>query len=709
MKKIDKFGFIAILLTIILANIFIGSNIKEPIWIIQLFMSVVSIIYIIVKKIQKEKNVIIKSKIDICVLVFMISTCIPLILKTYVTLNGTINFILKYWSVYGIYIITRNTIKEKKQVLIVIKTMIISSIIPIILGYDKFLNINLFEQILDKIDAVKITDERMISIFGYANTFALYLAIIDVLTISMFKYENKRILKILYLIHIIITTITLLLTRSKAVIALCGIIGLIYVLIGIKNKKISRKWIIAGICGIILFFIYFFIAIQIPKDLVVNESQKNCIVRVYDKNAKFKLDFNIDAESDKNYDSFKIVVVEITKYSSEKQLGIFSFAEFKGWKSIEVQTDELMSHLEVRIMNPLNQKIIIKDFKINDKPYILEYKIIPEPLVRMFVTFNFKYTGAYQRLDYWRDGLKIIKDNWLFGAGGNTWRVSYGHVQDYLYYAKEAHSYILEIMMSFGLIGILSYIVLAIITLKNGVKLKNNKVILISFIMIFLHSMMDFDMSYLIMIILFFIFISIINNEDKKIKKDINILEYILIIVFCIITIGNICGTVTSCSDGNLNIAPWIQKFQFNDIVCKNMSNEQKIEKIKTYIKNEPYSEQNSIYEIWGNIILELDEKDKKENIDLLINVLKNVKNERIYNIVETQKRTDIILDIYEKSGIAPKGLLEIIMDEYKDNAMRIIEYDKNLMGKVASDMTLSNYINTYKIVSNLLEKNIDN
>lgn len=708
MKKIDKFGFIAILLTIILANIFIGSNIKEPLWIIQLFMSVVSIIYIIVKKIQKEKNVIIKSKIDICVLVFMISTCIPLILKTYVTLNGTINFILKYWSVYGIYIITRNTIKEKKQVLIVIKTMIISSIIPIILGYDKFLNINLFEQILDKIDAVKITDERMISIFGYANTFALYLAIIDILTISMFKCENKKILKILYLVHIIITTITLLLTRSKAVLALCGIIVLIYIIIGIKNKTISKKWIIAGICGIIIFFIYFFIGINVPNELIITENQKNCTVRVYDKNTKYKLDFNIDAESEHDYNTFKIVVVEITKYSSEKQLGIFSFAEFKGWKSIEVQTDELMSHLEVRIMNPLNQKIIIKDFKINDKPYILEYKIIPEPLVRMFVTFNFKYTGAYQRLDYWNDGLKIIKDNWVFGAGGNTWRVSYGHVQDYLYYAKEAHSYILEIMMSFGIIGILSYIILVIITLKNEIKLKNNKAIfpiLISFIMILLHSIMDFDMSYFIMIILFFIFVSIINNEEKKLEKDINILEYILIIIFCIITIGNICGTVTSCSNGNLNIAPWIQKYQYNDIVYNNISNEQKLKKIKTYIKNEPYIEQNSIYEIWGNIIVELDEKEKKENIDLLINVLKNTKIERIYNIVETQKRTDIIMNIYEKSGIEPKGLIEIVVNEYKDTAMRIISYNKNLMGKVASDMTLENYTNTYKEALKLLEK----
>ena len=58
MNKTDKFGFVSILVTIVMANIFIGSNIKEPIWIMQFFMSIVSIIYIVIKKVQKEKNVI---------------------------------------------------------------------------------------------------------------------------------------------------------------------------------------------------------------------------------------------------------------------------------------------------------------------------------------------------------------------------------------------------------------------------------------------------------------------------------------------------------------------------------------------------------------------------------------------------------------------------------------------------------------------------
>ena len=66
-------------------------------------------------------------------------------------------------------------------------------------------------------------------------------------------------------------------------------------------------------------------------------------------------------------------------------------------------------------------------------------------------------------------------------------------------------------------------------------------------------------------------------------------------------------------------------------------------------------------------------------------------------------------MNIYEKSGQEPKGLLEIVVSEYKDTAFRIIEYYKNLMGKVASEMTLENYKDTYEKALKLLRNSIDN
>ena len=113
--------------------------------------------------------------------------------------------------------------------------------------------------------------------------------------------------------------------------------------------------------------------------------------------------------------------------------------------------------------------------------------------------------------------------------GGNGVKVG-----DYLYYAKEGHSYILEVWMSFGIIGILAYIFIISITLKNGTDLlkntnKNNEKyktflsIIVGLSFIIVHSIMDFDMSYLIIEMVFYMFIAIINDNDRnlKLKKDI--------------------------------------------------------------------------------------------------------------------------------------------------------------------------------------------
>ena len=708
MKRIDKIAQISIIITIILLSINIGSNIKEPIWLIQSFVCIITTIYIITKKIQKEKNVIIKGKIDIAVLSLMVSTTIPLIVRKYASLEGTINFILKYWSVYGIYILSRNTIKEKSQIKTIIKTVIISSIIPIIFGYDKILNINIFQGMLDKINAVKIEDVRMISTFGYANTFAIYLTLTTILAIGILAQESKKRNKILYTIYIIISIITIILTQSKAVLALIAIVTLIFIIKATKEKRISKKWILIGAFAIILFLIYFLIAIKIPKTSVITEKEKTYVIRGIEKNKAYDLEFNIDAQSDKQYDSFQIVVVEITKYLGEKQLGIISFGEYKGTKSVNIETDELASHLEIRVVNKLKQTIKINQFKINNNKYILEYKIIPDEIVRVFTTFNLKNTSVFQRLDYWNDALKIIKDNWIFGAGGNAWRNLYGQYQEYLYYAKESHSYILEIWMSYGIVGIISYIFIIAITIENSkgnIKDKTMLSIIVGTILILIHSIMDFDMSYLIMQMIVFMCIAIINKDDKNIQIKSNIIEYLISLMFIIITISNSLALITTITEDKngipkVNLANWISRYQYNEIIA---NKENSSEKIKRYIKNEPYSRQNIMYKLLSDSIIQ---NNNKTDLEFLVKTLKQVKVERKYEINQLESRSDIIINLYEKTKnkeeLKDKELLNIIIKEYPEYSKCILEYPKNLEGKTISDIKYKNYTQNYERAKNL-------
>ena len=712
MKKntIDKIGYIVIVVTIVLLNIFIGSNIKDPIWIIQAIVSIFTLIYIIAKKIQKEKNIIIKGKIDIAVLIFMFSTIIPYITRNYVSLEGTINFILKYWSVYGFYILTRNIIIEESKINTIKNTLIISSIIPIIVGYDK-LTINILEPILDYINSVKIEDTRMISIFGYANTFAAYLGLTTSLAIEQFIKSDKK-KKVLYGIYIIIASITIMLTQSKFVLALLAFIILLFIIKGIKDKKISKKWFIVGIIAIVVFMIYFFIAKEISKPLEITEEEKTCVIRGIESNTKYEFELNLEAQTDKNYDVFEISIVEINRYFAEKTLQRISFANYSGTRTINFETNEQIDHIEIRITNKLKQKLTINGLKINGEPYILEYKIIPEEVVRVFTTFNFKNSSVWQRVDYWRDSIEIIKDRWLVGSGGNTWRTLYGQEQDYLYYAKEAHCYILEVWMSFGLLGIISYIFIIAITIQNGMK-EHKKIlsILVGVAIIAVHSLMDFDMSYLIIEMVFYMFIAIINKEDKLEISNAKILETTIAIFFGIVAIGNTLGLVEQCVEDETGIvsnkiAPWVARYQYNQIVYlenNQLEKKKKIEYIKQYIKNEPYQNQNTMYEIMVNQIIKND--NQTEDTKYLIDIWKNVEIERPYEIRILQYRGEIMLNLAENLSDKElsKQILEIIINEYPENSKIILDYRKNRETELVCRYKYGYYTDTYQKAIELL------
>ena len=741
MKILEKITYKIILIVIVVLNICIGSNIKEPIWIIQMFVSVLTIIYVIVRKIKnKNESIIIKGKVDIVVLLFMIATTLPLLFKTYVSQEGCINFILKYWSIYGFYILIRNEVDSKEKINGIVKTLIISSLIPILFGYDKFFKLNIFEPFLDFINAVKIEDTRMISTFGYANTFAAYLGVTTALAIGEFLNVDKIYKKVLYGIYIVISSITILLTQSKFVLALIALIIFIFIIKGIKDKKISKRWIIGGIIFIIMFFVYFFIAINISKPLEIGE-EKNCVIRGIEKNTKYNLEFDIEGITDKEYNVFEINVVEITRYLSEKTIGSISFSNFSGTKQINVEADENTDHIEIRFKNPLEQEFIINDFRINGEKYILEYKIIPDALVRIFTTFNFKNSSVWQRADYWMDGLDIIKDNWLIGAGGNAWRMLYGQNQDYLYYAKESHSYILEVWMSFGLLGIISYLFIIAIIIKSGIELinknKENKKeykmylsILIGMSIIIIHSIMDFDMSYLIIKMIFYMFLAIINKDEKNIKLKKQFIDYIIIFMFLIVAVGNSLGFISSLVEDETGlksnkIAPWVSRYKYNKIVYlenNNLQSEDKINYIKEFIKEEPYLYQNIMYEIMGNTIIEImnnNNIDKElKNIEFLKESFKNIKIERRYDISAIQRRADIIMDISEKLLDKSKeldndklkeeayDLLDILVVEYDENSKAFLEYDKNQEGKTISNMRYQSYTASYEKAKRMLNNN---
>lgn len=132
-NKLDKIYCIIICINVILLNIFIGDTHNEPRTILETSIIIEALIYVIISKIQKKKKILIKGKIDIAVLAMSIITIIPLILRTYCSLNDTINSFFQYLTIYSMYIIMRNVVTTPKRKNIFINTTLIASTLIIIL------------------------------------------------------------------------------------------------------------------------------------------------------------------------------------------------------------------------------------------------------------------------------------------------------------------------------------------------------------------------------------------------------------------------------------------------------------------------------------------------------------------------------------------------------------------------------------------------
>ena len=82
-KLTDKILTFLICGILLITNILIGSPTNYNAIMINIIATLVAMIFIITKKIAKKEKII-ENKLDICVLILCISSCIPLIFNTYI-------------------------------------------------------------------------------------------------------------------------------------------------------------------------------------------------------------------------------------------------------------------------------------------------------------------------------------------------------------------------------------------------------------------------------------------------------------------------------------------------------------------------------------------------------------------------------------------------------------------------------------------------
>lgn len=702
MKKItfDKIYFIILCAITVSLNFVVGFAHKEPKTIMEIIMILSAIVYIFVKKIQSNETVVIKNKIDIIALGFGIIIFIPLILKNYYSLNDTVNNCMMYLSVFSIYILSRNILNTQKKINIFMDVVIASSVLTVIFGLD-----GIFYYSLEKLHVFfgnpKTGSSRMVANFGYPNTLAAYLVFTIMLALGRyFVVENKKV-KYLYISYIQIGMIGFVYGNSRALMLMFAAIFLIY-LIFLKDKekilqaiwiigsnlviafifeailnkfatanwnlwlmfvldiilvyllnyiladkifkiKINKKiFIIIISISIIFGIIYFAVTVRIGKPQVIREKQDAVYLQGLKNNKEYNIKIDLNVEEQEN-----LTIKLMEKNVDQATINEYKKDVIKGnqTKEFNVNSSDSFSEFVLKVVSTDNEnynyKVTVNKIYVNGKEYIFNYKYIPNEIMRMVKTLNFRTRSITDRLAYCKYSVELSRNHIIFGAGG---RAYYNHVLP-LYEKKHScyhdpHCFIMTLLTNYGIIGVSAYCTMLGITLRNLLKRlkklskeKNKNYflylsILFALVIYTIHSFVDFDFSYLLTATLVYIFIGMLNDSDTKIEKDIiSVIDYVVMIGLAITVIVLGCRAYGEKLLKDEKYEEAIKYCSYSSTFKKELMDKAKrtnkpelIEKyLFKYIEDEKYKDWNSVYSYFDSIYYEaLQNKDYEKTAKIL-------------------------------------------------------------------------------------------
>ena len=775
----DKLGMLLLLLTIVTFNIIIGANEKGlrvlPISILMAFI----IAYLIIVKIKsKNKSIIFKSKIDYFVLLFMLSTTLPLIFGTYASYSDTIEFIMKYFFIYSVYLLARNVIQDKKQIECVIVITLVSSIIQVLLHID-YTHWQILKDFMKWIDITYSASKEFCGTFGYANAQAIYMALCIFLAMHRFKVNKKKVLKVLDIIYIFGALYIVYIAESKIVLLL--IILTLFILGIVKFRKHivkHKRKIIIGVFGLLFFSInYVSMGLKASKTIIATDEDINQIIKYnFKQNEKYTLELELETIYNGELEAFKdtsfiIKAYDFGKYFMGKELYSKTIGETNGKYIIDLNPGRDTNLITLKIKNKYKGTIKLGKCFINGKEHIINYKYITNDLAYMLNGHNIGKKSLPQRIQMYKDCTKMVKDSPIIGLGGNVWKDLSSAYAEYRGALKECHSYFFELLISYGIIGFITFFIFVIYffmklfkQLKiNRENVKNKLLIAIGVFILLLHTLVDFDMSFILIQLMVYIYIAslqydnleidtpLTNNNEKDILNTENILNKTIIknisdcgiIVFLVFILSlyiraDVSKYILTNKEEQHNMSPY-NKTYYGEMIDEDIKNNKNeidvLNKLKDFMKKEPYYKQNENYEKYFNLIYRnidnLSNEELKENLELGIERLKHVKVKKIMYFDFVIKRTEILANTIknfeeyiakseniqnsseeigniiitnEKCKLLNNSIQQfknIINNEYNTNINNLEDFDRNGY----ADIEKNNYRKRYQEIIELLQK----
>lgn len=312
---------------------------------------------------------------------------------------------------------------------------------------------------------ITLNNQRLGGTFQYANTAAIYYAIIIIFSLTLMYALDKPILRVLLTGANNIILLAILLTKSRG----GYIVGFPAITAFMIIQQKGRRLKTAGS----------FVCSAIPALLLVQRISNLT-------GSKDSLGLN------------KLLLISLI-----------------GAIILSVAYEGLM-----KIISLTKKKIIFPKPLFKTLPYItsaiiviavillrnLIISLIPYSIIERFTDISFYDVSISLRIAYYKDALKLISKNWLLGTGGNSWEVLSYSMQEFFYTSRSVHNYYLETFVDAGILAFISLVAIIAVTALYMIsalskeKDTRQRIYLTGFISAFaaliIHSAFDFNMEY---------------------------------------------------------------------------------------------------------------------------------------------------------------------------------------------------------------------
>lgn len=726
------------IVTILLSNLFVGTPIRNNIRIVHLFINILALIYVIkdIKNRKHWKLNSIDICVIIIALSTFIPLLSNSYLRLRDTIEYIYRYmsVINIYFITSKYIEN----KPFKINIITNTIIIISVITIIfgidMMTQNVFQKIYSFLKVVIIYDE---TTTRMLSLFKYPNVFCIFLCSTLFFTLGSFLQEKRKYLKSIFGCCITMQLFAIIMTYSRLGWLLLFIMILIYSMVLKEHRKeILKTTLLCGAFTFIYFLAFNFfrsrgqtvllwlslfilILIQFGIGIWFNKFKFNrkiiiilaisllmilgiifCIMpsnltlfnkenasRYYrrqnievDPNQTYKLTVDLTSKAN-TIDNFKISIKELDSKEKEITRHSIEFGSYSGTKEINFTTNEQTTTVVVTFgAKEANKetKLEIKNVFLNDREIKVYYKFIPIELINRIEKIKFDTASVSTRFSYIKCSIDLIKDNWIFGLGGYAWN---NIDKDLELESVGEHCYPLQLFMQNGIIAFLAYLILITVLLIKIFKFIHHKCdnliitsLCFSLFIIILHSFFDFDMYFMSVLLITYMYISILNtyiknseNYEKNNHINFGVLKYLYIIILLIFLRGNVGEIIANnintdniddyskkaeTIDLKINLCPYNYSYYYDKVTClitmKNKGIYQEnstefvntsyeiIDKIDFIINSERYNDDEYLYSKKIKCKIDLiNDKNKTEMLDDIINIWTNdigSDNEIIYS-----------------------------------------------------------------------------